>query len=302
MALQKRSPRALALIETLVVTLLWASSFVLVKIALTEVGPLTTAGVRYFVAFIILLPFLLRRRKTAARLSPRMWVMLLLIGLSAYTVGNGAFFWGLKYLPATTTSFLMSVNPLLILLAGMLWLKEIPTRIQVVGLVVCLVGSALFFSGGLKADEPIGLLITIVGLFAFAVFGILGRAVARDKQVDTLTLTAIPLGLGGGILLVLAFIFEGIPVISWRVAGILFWLALANTAVAYMLYNHSLRTLTALEMNVMLNLSPLGTALLAWLLLGESITMIKVAGMVVVITGVVLVQQKTRRRLEISTE
>jgi drug/metabolite transporter (DMT)-like permease len=69
-----------------------------------------------------------------------------------------------------------------------------------------------------------------------------------------------------------------------------------------MLYNHSLRILTALEMNVMLNLSPLGTALLAWLLLGERVTILQLAGMVVVIIGVVLVQQRTRRRLEISTE
>ena len=89
--------------------------------------------------------------------------MLLLIGLSAYTIGNGAFFWGLKYLPATTTSFLMSVNPILILLAGIWWLKEVPTRIQVIGVVVCLAGSVLFFFNGLKADEPLGLLITIVG-------------------------------------------------------------------------------------------------------------------------------------------
>jgi drug/metabolite transporter (DMT)-like permease len=82
----------------------------------------------------------------------------------------------------------------------------------------------------------------------------------------------------------------------------LLWLALANTAVAYTLYNHSLRILTALEMNVMLNLSPLGTALLAWLLLGERVTFIQVVGMVVLIIGVVLVQQRTRRRPEISTE
>ena len=299
---KKASPRILALFETLLVTILWASSFVLVKMALPEIGPLTTAGLRYFIAFLVLSPFLIRRRVNLRMVKPRTWLVLLLIGLSAYTIGNGAFFWGLKYLPATTTSFLMSVNPILILLAGIWWLKEVPTRIQVVGVVVCLTGSVLFFSNGLKADEPLGLLITTVGLLGFALFGILSRAVARERQVDTLILTAIPLGFGGGILLLLAIIFEGVPQLSLRVGGILLWLALPNTAVAYMLYNHSLRNLTALEMTVMLNLSPLGTALLAWLLLGERITLIQLVGMVVLIVGVVLVQQHTRKRLEIGTE
>ncbi len=298
----KVSPRVLALFETLLVTILWASSFVLVKLALPEIGPLTTAGLRYFIAFLVLSPFLIRNRAAVRLVKPRTWLVLLLIGLCAYTIGNGAFFWGLKYLPATTTSFLMSVNPILILLAGIWWLKEVPTRLQVVGVVVCLAGSVLFFSNGLKADEPLGLLITIVGVLGFSLFGILSRTVARERQVDTLILTAVPLGFGGGILLLLAIIFEGVPQLSLRVGGILLWLAVPNTAVAYMLYNHSLRNLTALEMTVMLNLSPLGTALLAWLLLGERITLIQLVGMVVLIVGVVLVQQRTRRRLETSTE
>ena len=162
------------------------------------------------------------------------------------------------------------------------WIRDLPG------------GSMVFFSTGIKAGEPTGIIITIVGLFGFALFGILSRAFAREKQINTLILTAFPLGFGGGVLLILGVAIEGVPHLSWQVGGILFWLALANTAVAYMLYNHSLQILTALEMNVMLNLSPLGTALLAWLLLGERLSLLKFIGMVVVIAGVILVQQKNK--------
>ena len=257
MTVQKKSPRFIALLESLITSLLWASSFVLVKLALKEIGPLTTAGLRYFIAFLILAPFLVKQGATVRNLKPRVWFLLLLIGISAYTIGNGAFFWGLKYLSPTTTSLILSMNPILILLAGIWWLKEIPTRMQIIGFVICLAGTFVFFLNGLKAGEPTGLIITIVGLFGFALFGILSRAFARDRQINTLILTAIPLGFGGGVLLILAIAFEGIPHLSWQAGGILLWLALANTAVAYMLYNHSLQILTALEMNVMLNLSPL---------------------------------------------
>jgi len=57
----------------------------------------------------------------------RMWLRLLMIGLSAYTIGNGAMFWSLKYLPATIVSFMMSIITLLLLFGSILWLKETPT-------------------------------------------------------------------------------------------------------------------------------------------------------------------------------
>lgn len=298
---QKKSPRFIALLESLITALLWASSFVLVKLALKEVGPLTTAGLRYFIAFLILTPFLFKQGGAIRKLKPREWYLLVIIGISAYTIANGAFFWGLKYISPTTTSLILSMNPILVLLAGIWWLKEIPTRTQAIGFVICLAGSMVFFLNGLKVGELTGLIITIVGLFGFAAFGILSRSFARNKQINTLILTAFPLGFGGGVLLILAIVIEGIPHFSWQVGGILLWLALVNTAVAYMLYNHSLQTLTALEMNVMLNLSPLGTALLAWLLLGEQLSLLKFIGIVVVIAGVILVQMRKKQQVAIGT-
>ena len=54
---------------------------------------------------------------------------------------------------------------------------------------------------------------------------------------------------------------------------------------------HSLRILTALEMNVLFNLMPLFTALLSWLYLGESLITIQIIGMLAVILGVISVNQ-----------
>ena len=51
-----RSGRIAALLEALLATIIWASSFVLVKMILSNIGPLTIAGLRYFLAFLILLP------------------------------------------------------------------------------------------------------------------------------------------------------------------------------------------------------------------------------------------------------
>ena len=171
------------------------------------------------------------------------------------------------------------------------WLKEIPTRWQAFGVIVSLFGSALFFSSGLQSSESLGILIVFIGQAGFMLFGILGREIAKAKQLDTLTLTTIPLAIGGGFLLLIAFPLEGMPLVSTKSMGIVLLLAVVNTALAYILYNHSLQILTALEMNVMLNLTPLGTALLAWWLLSERLDFAQMIGMVVMIVGVIFVQQ-----------
>lgn len=287
--------RLLAIAESLLTTIIWGSSFVFVKMALNYTGPLAIAGLRYFLAFLLLLPLTARHGNAIASLSARLWMRLFLIGLSAYAVGNGALFWGLKYLPATTGSFLMSLILLLVLFLSIPWLREVPTRWQIVGVPISLIGSWLFFSHGLSAEEPLGIGIVAVGLMGFAFFGILGREVARDQQVDTPILTAIPLGFGGGLLLLLAFLLgemQGFSTAGW---GIVLLLTLIHTAFAYMLYNHSLQVLTALEINVMLNLSPLATAVIAWFLLSERLTLIQIAGMATVIVGATIVQCGTRR-------
>jgi len=243
----------------------------------------------------LLLPFLTRNGNGLRSLPIRLWIRLCVIGLCAFTLGNGALFWGLQYIPATTGSLILSLIPLPVLVLGVFWLKEIPTISQMGGIAVALSGSVLFFSPGLSAGDPLGIGIAAAGLIGFAFFGILGREVARDRQVDTLSLTAIPLAFGGGVLLILAFVVEGLPRISGFGWLIVFWLALINTAFAYILYNHSLQVLTALEMNMLNNLAPLLTAAMAGVFLGERLDSIQVIGMITVIIGVALVEWRGRK-------
>ena len=184
----------------------------------------------------------------------------------------------------------MSLIPLLVLVGGAILLKEIPTNWQILGVVLSLIGSVLFFSSGLMPGESQGFVILAIGLLGFMTFSLLGRGIAREKQLDTLRLTTLPLLIGGGVSILLAFIVEGMPQFSWQGLLIVFWLAIINTALGYLLYNHSLQELTALEMNMVMTLTPLFTALLGWLFLSETLSWMQIIGMLVVIGGVILVQ------------
>jgi drug/metabolite transporter (DMT)-like permease len=281
----------MALLEASLTTAIWGSSFVVAKIGLREMGPLTLAGLRYFVAFLMLLPFLPRRLAASGRPSPSLTGQLALVGLFAYLVGNGCFFTALKVIPSTTVSFLMGLIPILILVGSLLWLKENPTGWQVAGMVICLMGTALFFLPGMQPKSWSGIPVLGIGIVGFSLFGLLSRSIARDRKVDSLTLTAIPLAIGGGALLIVALPLEGLPKLTLNGMGIVLLLALVNTAVAYLLYNHALQSLTALQMNLVLNLSPFVTALLAAVILGEALVPVQWLGMTVATVGVALAQR-----------
>lgn len=196
----------------------------------------------------------------------------------------------LRFLSATTDAILLNLVPLLVLVAGVIWLKELPTRLQLVGVVIGLLGGVLFFSPGLSAGELLGLAIVAVGLLGNAAYGLLGRALARGGRVDTLSLTAIPLALGGLLLFPFVLLIEGVPTFVPQAWALVMLLAVINTAVAYVLYNHALKVLAAFEVSVILSINPLVTALWGWFLLSERLQSFQILGMAVVIIGVALVQ------------
>ncbi len=286
----KKNRRTLALLEALLVTVIWSSSFVVVKFGLETLGPLTIAGLRYSLGAIVLAPFLLLKRGERKPIPKILWPRLVLIA-----IGNGALFWGLKYVPATTGSFLMGLIPLLVMIGGVIFLKEIPTKWQGFGVFISLVGSVIFFSGGLKAGETLGIAILAMGLVGFMAFSLLGRSIARERSLDTLVLTTVPLIIGGLITICIALVVEGIPQFTTRSLWVVAWLALVNTSLGYLLYNHALRELTALEMNMVMNLTPVFTAFISWILLRERLGLLQGLGLIVMIVGVILVQRGRKK-------
>jgi drug/metabolite transporter (DMT)-like permease len=279
------------------IPIVWSTSFIFVKMLLPAIGPLSIAGVRFFLAFLVLVPLFTRSLRVALALPARTWIRLIVIGICGFSIGNAALIWSLKYLPATTLSLLLSFVPLIVLGMSLVWLRERPTRVQLIGVVLAIGGGFLYFHSDLSTFHLIGFLFAIGGFFALSIYGVLARELARDRLAETWVRTYVPMGIGGGLLIIPAFLFEGIPVISARTAVLMLLLALVPTAIGHLLYNKMLERFTALEMNVLLNLIPLGTALFAWLMLGEIITIRQLLGILVVIAGVITVQMGRRKPL-----
>jgi len=76
--------------------------------------------------------------------------------------------------------------------------------------------------------------------------------------------------------------------------AIIAWLAVINTAFAFTLWNHTLRTLSATESSVINNTMLVQIAFLAWVFLGELLDFQKMIGMLLAALGTLLVQIRLR--------
>ncbi len=286
-----------AVLQALFVTFLWATSWVLIKIGLGGIPALTFAGLRYTLAFLILIPYVRSKLRGVPR---HLWRRLVVLGLIMYTVTQGAQFVALSYLPAVTVSLLMSFSAVATMLLGSVVLGERPTRQQVGGMALYLVGVIIyFFPVALPEGQAIGVLITLIAVLSNAVASVMGREINRDSGLPPSVITAFSMGIGSLALLGSGVALQGIPPLKPTHWLIILWLAAVNTAFAFTVWNHTLRTLSALESSLINNTLLIQIAVLAWLFLGETITTQQGVGMLLAGAGILIVQLK--RRIKRST-
>jgi drug/metabolite transporter (DMT)-like permease len=291
--LQNRFPRLDAILQALFVTFLWSTSWVLIKIGLQDIPALTFAGLRYILAFVCLLPFLLRSSSLASlrRLNRRRWLELVALGLLFYAVTQGTSFLSLAYLPAMSVSLLWNLTTLTVAFMGVWLLAEPLTLLQWGGVALNLLGVVIYFHPpSFPGGQLLGLIAALVGVLANAGSSILGRAINRRADVRPLPVTGVSMGIGAVVLLTTGVTVQGLPPLDlhhWMIIG---WLAVVNTAFAFTLWNRTLQTLTAVESSIINSTMLAQIAVLAWLFLGESLTWQRALGLVLAGLGTVIVQ------------
>jgi drug/metabolite transporter (DMT)-like permease len=287
-----QSSQLSAVLIALTVVFLWATSWVLIKIGLEEIPALTFAGLRYTLAFVCLLPFalLLQRRSSSPVIPRRLWGQLIVLGL-LYTLTQGAIFLALAYLPAVTVNLLWSFSTVIVALFGIIWLAERPTRFQWAGIALAALGAVIFFFPViLPADYLVGFLVSAIGILANAGAVIVGRDINRSRELHPLVVTAVSMGVGASVLLIAGIGIQGFPAIGLKGWAIIAWLAVVNTAIAFTLWNHTLRTLSATESSIINGTMLIWIPILAVVFLDERITSKELLGLVAAGVGTLIVQ------------
>ncbi len=295
-----RPPNRLkAILVSLLVVVIWSSSWVLIKIGLREIPALTFAGLRYFMAFLVLLPFLLQRqvKQQIREFSRGDWKLVILLGLISYFIAQGAQFLSLDYLPATTLSLMLNLTSVFVTFSAIFLIKEVPTPIQIIGLVINLIGIFIFFfPEGFSGYSPLGFIFGIICLLANGVATILGRKLNYQGRLNPIAVTLVSLGIGSTLMLGIGLLWQGLPPISVQSLVILLVLAIVNTAFTFVAWNYTLQTLSAMESSIINGMMLVFITIFSWIFLGESQSLKGVIGLFLALIGAIIVNIRFERK------
>ena len=290
--------RMLPLIEASLVTFLWSTSYILIRIGLKEINPLAFAAYRYIIASLILLfPFLYQLKKGKInKLSPKSVTIFLLLGFTGFFIAQGLQFFGLYFLNSVTVTFILNLTPIFVLGLSVFFLNERPSTLQLMGIALTLSGVVIFFYSALLDIGMItGVLITLISGVGWAIYMIISRYYLRINYENVITLTSISMLFGGLMLLSATIITGNIVNVSFNNWIMILWLSIVNTVVAFFLWNHALKTLKAVEQSILQNTMLLQITILAVIFLQETINEQKILGMAIVFIGVLIVQLKSKK-------
>jgi len=292
----KTSERTRAILQALLVTFLWSTSWVLIKISLKDIPPLTFAGLRYSLAAMLLIPAMFKQRAAFTSLTRRDWWNLVLLGIVFYALTQGGQFVTMKYLDTITFSLLLNFSAVVVALLGIIGLREYPSILQWGGIALFIGGVLLYFlpQGGLSGS-PLGYILAGVSVTANAVGSLLGRSINREKRTPPMIVTGVSMGIGATLMLGIGVAVEPWPKLSLMNVLVILWLGAVNTAFAFYLWNLSLQHLSAMESSIINNTMMIQIAVLSWIFLQERLTWLEIVALLIAAVGIFLANIRRRK-------
>lgn len=286
---------ARTLLLALLVTFLWGASFVLTKMALAELGPLTIALYRWLIATLVFatafplqgeLPIL----RQALRQDFFPFALLGLVGISAFYAFQNA---ALRFTTAVNVGLLINFCTIFIAVLGVLWLKERLGRWAIFGIAFSFAGATLVSWPNraieLERGHLLGDGLTLLAALWAAIYTVYGkRIVARYPPAVVTGLAA-----GFGTLLLLPWAaWEGLALPrSALVWGALLTLGVGSSALANLWWWRILQQVDAARAGTFLLLIPVVSTLLAVIVLRETMPPAAAVGAALVLAGVYLTQR-----------
>jgi probable blue pigment (indigoidine) exporter len=267
---------------------IWGSTYIVTTQLLPPDRPFTAALIRTLPAGLLLILF-------SRVLPPKaMWGRLLI--LSALNIGafQALLFIAAYRLPGGLAAVVGATQPLMIM--SLVWMLEHrqPARIALWASLFGILGmAALLLAPGAKWDS-LGMAAALAGAICMA----LGTYLARQwkSQIPLLAFTGWQLLLGGLLLLPVALIFDA-PLTVLNTTQILgyAYLSIVGALIAYVLWFRGIARLSPVAASSLGLLSPITAVALGWILLGQNMTPLSLAGFVTVLASVLAVQWSVLR-------
>lgn len=289
------SKRTLGVAALLCATFIWGIGPVVTKVGLEDNIPtFSLAFLRNVLALIILMPLAYKGLKKIKRQD---LLKLALIGLFGSGLNSIFFFAGISRTPATVSAAIFATVPLVNAIAAAFILREKPTIIRILGVIVGFLGSLLIalgptLLGGSKIDgDVLGNTFVIGAVFCWVYYIIYSKQLLEKYSPITLVTSSLFMG---AIALLPLFVLELLNNPTWYLnvggGGILAILygGVMSGVVAFILFQWGMQYTSAFEAGIVVYLQPVLTDIAAIPILGEKLSPIFLTGTVLILGGVFL--------------
>ncbi len=271
----------------------WGLTFVAFKFANESLNPIAIVFIRLIISIPFLFGFaLLTGRMMKIRKGDFKWFLFIAIAEPFFYFLGEAF--GLSMVSSTVGAILISTIPLFVPFGAYFFLKERLSVTNIIGLIVSFGGVIMVvmategkFSGNLK-----GILLMFLAVISAAAYTILAKKLTHTY--NGIIITAWQSTLGAIMFMPLFLIFEidnlQLSAITPESLWAIIYLGIFGSGICFILFSVGIRELGATKANVYANIVPVVTAIVSYFLLKEAMPAIKIAGIVVVLAGLLLSQ------------
>lgn len=275
----------------------WAGNAVVGKIAAGHIPPVTLSFLRWFFAFLIVLPFSWRHVLQDWKLIREKLGIMLVLSLTGVAAFNTMQYWSLEHTQAINTLLLQPAAPLFVAMWSLALFGVRLSLAQAAGIALSLVGVlVIMLRGDLLSLKDIdfnrGDLIFIVALLVFGLYSVLA---ARRPAIHALSFVAFTFGCGAALLLpLLIWELAARPVMTLDGANLLtlFYVAVFPSTVAYLCFNRGVALIGANRAAPFFHLVPVFGTVMSIVFLGEHPQLFHFVGFALVLTGVFVASRK----------
>jgi len=283
----------------------WSFSFVWFKIANKDYDPIAIVFIRLCIAIVFLSAFLwITGRFTRVKKGDRKYFFLLaLFEPFLYFLGES---FGLTYVSSTVGSVIISTIPVFAVIFAWAIYRERLKLINYLGVIVSFAGVLIFITnstGGIEMN-PKGLALMFLAVISAVGYNMVLHRLAH--QYDPVTIVNMQNIIGAILFLPLFLIFDLKELMATGIVagsfGSIVLLAIFASCGAFVLFAYSVRHLGISRANIFSNLIPVFTAIFAWFIVSDRLTVRNGIGMAVVIAGLFLSQAGKDRKAVVDTD
>ena len=271
---------------------LWGATFLAIRIAVLEIPPFFSSGVRFLIAGALL--YVVMRLRGQPSPSAKEWRSIATIALCMFVATYGALFWGEQYVPSGITAVIEATLPITTVALEVFVFRQQPFRWRTLAAV------ALGFSGVawllIRSDQPFpGLpcIVILAGGVAWSLGAVLTRSLPRPKSVPLAA--GAQMMLGGAVLLALSQAtgeLHSFPHISLRAGLALAYLIVAGSLLGFTAYVWLLARMPATQVASHAYVNPLVAVALGYFVAGEALTVPMMLASALVLASVLLILKR----------